>query len=547
MNNSIQTEEEEEELSYKKQKEEDLKYINKQKLEFKEKMEIKYKNWIKVSEKSTDSSISIVFKNPITGKIEVEKRYILISKPIKYSKVGSTYNSFKNIITVEKIILNEDKPKNSNLLNYYPLSKKKMNLNIIYYSDSLLKDMELSDYCAFLQMNINGTFYGIHNMNLLNLIYNKIRKSDRDFILITSGSSAEKVYQKLGNLTNIREYYIYCFLKEKYSYLYSKYNKLKGIYNDARELNKKLSVIETKINNNIKSSNLIFFEDYSRIFIKLHFEIIRKYSLYKLLKENNFNEQRFLEKVKFVNPKFLNIAKQLIPDKSEIINYFTDKLDLNNKIVSEVFNNDGSIENFISNYTADSFYYSNINKFLREGDFDSFRILSSHLSKFIYYLYEYREKNPQVNYNLTLYRRMNIDYNDLNVYKKSINRVICYPAFTSTSSDLYGFNYGFNTLLIINSNYSKSVVSIENFSKFKKEKEYLFLPFSFFKIVNVKINEGTKQNPHIINLIAINSEKPIEEMFLNFVKNFSDSLDPEGLDILKLFGDKIIFNSDYYC
>ena len=142
---------------------------------------------------------------------------------------------------------------------------------------------------------------------------------------------------------------------------------------------------------------------------------------------------------------------------------------------------------------------------------------------------------------------MNIDYNDLNVYKNSINRVICYPAFTSTSSDLYGFNYGFNTLLIINSNYSKSVVSIENFSKFKKEKEYLFLPFSFFKIVNVKINEGTKQNPHIINLIAINSEKPIEEMFLNFVKNFSDSLDPEGLDILKLFGDKIIFNSDYYC
>ena len=138
---------------------------------------------------------------------------------------------------------------------------------------------------------------------------------------------------------------------------------------------------------------------------------------------------------------------------------------------------------------------------------------------------------------------MNIDYNDLNVYKNSINRVICYPAFTSTSSDLYGFNYGFNTLLIINSNYSKSVVSIENFSKFKKEKEYLFLPFSFFKIVNVKINEGTKQNPHIINLIAINSEKPIEEMFLNFVKNFSDSLDPEGLDILKLFGDKIIFNS----
>ena len=76
MNNSIQTEEEE--LSYKKQKEEHLKNINKQMLEFKKEMEIKYKNWIKVSEKSTDSSISIVFKNPITGKIEVEKRNFLV-------------------------------------------------------------------------------------------------------------------------------------------------------------------------------------------------------------------------------------------------------------------------------------------------------------------------------------------------------------------------------------------------------------------------------------------------------------------------------------
>ena len=91
------------------------------------------------------------------------------------------------------------------------------------------------------------------------------------------------------------------------------------------------------------------------------------------------------------------------------------------------------------------------------------------------------------------------------------------------------------------------MVSIENFSKFKKEKEYLFLPFSFFKIVNVKFSEGTKQNPHIINLLAINSEKPIEEMFLYFLKNFSDSLDPEGLDIVQLSGDRIIFNSNYYC
>ena len=455
---------------------------------------------------------------------------------------GSSYNSFHNIIKTEKFVskINEDE------LNYYTPKKDKTKLNIIYYSDSLLKDMETNDYCAYLQMNIQGTFYGCHNMNLLNLVCDKIRKSDRDFILITSGSSAEKVYNKISSLSNIKEYYIYCIYKDKYTYLKNKYYKLKGIYTDYHDLNEKLSNLVTKVNEGYRSSNLIFFEDYTRIFVKLHFEIIRKYTLYKLLKQNNFDQEKFLSKVEKTNPKFLSIAKQLLPDKDEIINYFKNKLDLSYKEVSEVFNKSDSVENYISNYTAESFYYRNLNKFLREGDFNSFRILSSHLSKFIYYLYEYREQNPKVNYNITLYRRMSISQTDINVYKKSVGRVICYPSFTSTSSDKNGFLCSCNVLLIINSNHSKSVVSIENYSCFKHEKEYLFLPFSFFRITNFKVGKGTDDNPHIINLLALNSDQPIEEMFLYFFKNFSDSLDPEGLDIIQVSGDKIYFNKNYY-
>ena len=332
----------------------------------------------------------------------------------------------------------------------------------------------------------------------------------------------------------------------KYTNLKSKYYKLKGIYTDYHELNEQLNKLETKVNEGYRSSNLIFFEDYTRIYVKLHFEIIRKYALYKLLKQNNFDQEKFLSKVEKNNPKFLSIAKQLLPDKNEIIKYFQNKLDLSYKEVSEVFNKTDSVENYISNYTAESFYYRYLNKFLREGDFDSFRILSSHLSKFVYYLYDYREKNPKVNYNLTLYRRMTISDSDVNVYKNSIGRVICYPSFTSTSSDKDGFLYSSNVLLIINSNNSKSVVSIENFSHFKDEKEYLFLPFSFFRITNFKLGKGTLDNPHIINLLAMNSDKPIEEMFLYFFKNFSDNLDPEGLDIIQVSGDKIYFNKNYY-
>ena len=74
----------------------------------------------------------------------------------------------------------------------------------------------------------------------------------------------------------------------------------------------------------------------------------------------------------------------------------------------------------------------------------------------------------------------------------------------------------------------------------------MFLPFSFFRIINVKLGKGTLDNPHIINSLAMNSDKPIEEMFLYFFKNFLDCLDSEGLDIIQVSGDKIYFNKNYY-
>ena len=446
------------------------------------------------------------------------------------------------------IICKTIKNKENYLLPKIP--EKRLKLNILYYDEYLLKNIHLSDYCAYIQMNIDGTFYGCHKMGLFNSVSEKVRLSDREFILITSGSSAEYIYNKISNIKNIREYYILCSENEnksKYNYLFYKFPKLKGIYDKEVDLDKKLSSIApTKINENIKSSNLIFFRDYLKIYVKLHFEIIRKYILYKILKENNYDENKFLSKVELVHPKLLDVAKQLFPKKAELINFFKEKVkDESPKFIEELLNKSDNVKNFIDTYTAESFYYRNLNLFLRTGDFNAFRTLSSHLSKFIYCLYEYREKHPK-NYNLILYRKMKISENDFNNYLNSINEVICFPSFSSTSSDRNGFGGGnSNVLLVINSNFSKSVISIEEFSNFKFEKEYLFLPFSFFRIQSVYRKSGNWSDPHIINLIALNSNIPIEEMFYNFFKNYTDSLDPEGLDILKIKGNTIYFTNEY--
>ena len=60
--------------------------------------------------------------------------------------------------------------------------------------------------------------------------------------------------------------------------------------------------------------------------------------------------------------------------------------------IREMFYSDDDVKDYIRNYTKESFYYRELNKLLRQGDFETFRTLSSHMSKFIFYLYDYRKK-----------------------------------------------------------------------------------------------------------------------------------------------------------
>ena len=270
------------------------------------------------------------------------------------------------------------------------------------------------------------------------------------------------------------------------------------------------------------------------------------------------NEKQFLYLVETKYPKFLNIANQLFPNKDEIVNYFKKNIkdapnDIDNSFQNDDKFLDDNIQDYINNYTVEGFYYKYLNKFLREGNFDAFRILSSHVAKFIFKLYDYREKNRSKQKNSNLYRKMYLNQNDIKLYEKSIGKVICYPSFTSTSIKKNGYNPPKNNpndelvLLIINQNNTKSTVSIGKLSNFPNEKEYLFLPFSFFKIQNIELKTGSENDPHLIHLLALNSDKSIEEMFLNFLTKETDNLNPEGLDLLILSENKtkIIFNPIY--
>jgi hypothetical protein len=427
----------------------------------------------------------------------------------------------------------------------------KFELNILYYDESLIKSKENNANCSFFKMNTKGTFYGCHHMDLFKYICEQIKKSQKKFLLICSGKRSEEILNYCLNIDAIKYCCIYCGYKEHYIRLMDKYPKLKGVYNNFIQLKKRLlSFSSVQIDDTIKSSNLINFKDYNNIYIKLHFEIIRKYFLYKILKTNN--KEKYLEFAKKKGDYYFKIAKELLyNDENELIKYFQQNTDENLELIKLFVKCNHNINNYVSNYTLESFYYKYLNKALREGDFDNFKQLSSHISKFIYHLLEFRKQNKQMN-NKILYRYMYLSTEEFNVYTNSINQVICYPSFTSTSlnDNFLPKNMPNKQLvkLLINQNNSKSVVSISKISENPDEKEYLFLPFSFFKIQKVKKGLGNEKKPHIINLLALNSEKPIEEMILDFILNETDNLDPEGLDMLYLTNNDntIIINPNLF-
>ena len=498
---------------------------------------------------------------------EINKNEIIKSTNYTIINPNAIQMSTKTKIIYKKkffpIIQNYNKTEEKNIsLEKEKNNKKKLRFNILYYDEYLKSSQENNLNCSFFKMSNEGTFYGCHNFTLFQYICSKIKNTKKKFILISSGYAAEQLYNYCSNINEFKKYYIYCFHREKYLPLIQKYSKLQGVYNVFEDLKIQLS-LEQEIGNgnekeNIKSSSLIYFNDYNKIYIKLHYEIIRKYFLYKLLKSNN-NNSLFIDLVKKKCPYYLDIAKQLIyNDENDMIKFFKKNTDEKEDTIEKVFNCSHSIENYVSNYTLESFYYKYLNKFLREGNFKCFITLSNHISKFIYYLYEFRRNNISLHDKSNLFRNMYLSPEDFNIYLQSIGKVICYPSFTSTSLIENSFipncvnkNDQF-VRLIIEQNNSKSVVSISHISKFPKEKEYLFLPFSFFKIKDIEIGKDNKRNPHIIHLIAINSEKPIEEMFLDFMSTETDNLDPEGLDMLQLCEDdtKIILNpnllSKYY-
>ena len=170
------------------------------------KSEIWEKNYEKIMKKTKNFNINTAQK---------EKKNNHISKSfISGNKIHQQHSKSHSITKCNKQNFSDKKP----FSNKKKSKIKKYNLNILYYDEHLNDNEENSDNCSFIEMNTNGTFYGCHNFELFKIVCEKIVKSKKEFILLSSGSSAQKIYDYCLNMKEIREYYILFSKREIYTF-----------------------------------------------------------------------------------------------------------------------------------------------------------------------------------------------------------------------------------------------------------------------------------------------------------------------------------------
>ena len=187
----------------------------------------------------------------------------------------------------------------------------------------------------------------------------------------------------------------------------------------------------------------------------------------------------------------------------------------------------------IKEYSKSTFF-KDLNKWLMNPKISTYEVVSYFTARLMYSLNSYAIKNSKYFLLLlTLYRGIKIPYSNLLPYERAKGKIIMLTSFTSTSqkeakaksfsgryttsSSIYITNLKFSVIFIIKNIYKNNWISnginIQELSMYPGEKEILFQPFSFYYVIDVKID--LKNYTADIYLETIGKTKILEEELKN--------------------------------
>ena len=379
-------------------------------------------------------------------------------------------------------------------------NKMKYN-NIIYYDENIDFMSSVNQDCNYFEKNTTGAFILCTNLDSLTFVKKEIlREYKRDkrivFNLISSGKSFEKLINFLEQNQDfkicIQNACIYCLDKNKYISFKSKYNILYDVYQNQKEVVKFINTFSSNKIEPFPVTKLITYESYIYKDKEKHL-IISQY--YGDLKKQSFedNYQKMKSLIEKDNLK--------IKDKNILIDAFL-SFDLSKDVEAL-----DKLKLIIREYTTHKFHRY-LNKCLWNLNIDSYDPIAYFTARLMYSLNNFAEKEKKfLIENKNLYRGIQLEYTSLIPYLRAKGKKICLSAFTSTtenidigknfagrnhSKETYETNLKFSVLFTISNIYKNgwksSGVDIQKDSKYKKEKEIIFQPFTFYFVKDVKID-----------------------------------------------------------
>ena len=429
----------------------------------------------------------------------------------------------KNIKKVLNFVEGEQLPDIINIPTVNNDPEQKYN-NIIYYDENINKMGSINQDSDYFEKHTNGTFILCNNIESLQLIKEEIlREHKKDvriiFNLITTGGTFEKIMSFLEKNKNfkacINKACIFCLNVNKYIPLKNKYNMLYNVYNRQFEIANFIKEFSSKEIKPFPITKLVTYEDYKKKYKDRHFKISQFYG--NLTKKDYDN---YYSKMKELIEKDSKENALKNKDTNKLFKAFLsfdlteDLKDLNKLIIKE--------------YTKNTFY-RDLNRWLLNNP-DFYEPVAYFTSRLMYSLNQYAMENNKFCKvkNKELHRGIKLPYTCLIPYKRAKGKIICLSSFTSTSEDekyarnfsgrdsaeeIYKTNLIFSVIYEITNSYENNWVScgidIHDVSQFQKEKEFLYQPFTFYYVKDVKIN--IKEYTADIYLETVGKYEIIEE------------------------------------
>lgn len=399
---------------------------------------------------------------------------------------------------------------------------------IIIYYDRQLKSSEENMY-NFIKLRktfYGNEIYGVDTLDKFKYLLSLFHKTSQSYYIIVSGSGAKELFNSgyyEDNKSRIISILIYCLNIEEYIPLKKIYTRISMIENIS--FDNIIKDIQIKESLTYKEDNIL--RHYSSFLILKEYFLKKPSQVHKKICQyfdENYNTPSFDENAKNKILNLLNIIAQTKRDFRRA-----------NKILEKIKDE----KDLIKCYTSESIIVYFLNKCLRE--------INNKMLEFAglmdYALFKYYHDNPQIGIekDMVFYRKINMQIKDLYSYDLFEGKIICFPAFTSTSlyedaiffspikkhKTIYGVVTNEKHLLLkiyykFNEAYQCPCFDIHDCSKYKNEKEYLFSPFSFFKILKLIMNEGTEEGPVIIELKVIPKTKDFIKNLKNGGKVFFD-------------------------